>query len=312
MSNMKKRITFFLLSFAIILTFTGCRLARDSVAQEEARMIGVFITSEHLNLFDHSLEGQVIHMRQRRSDLMTSFQPGRLYAEWDETIGDFIFRDVEGIPFFTAMSPSHSHDEIILSHVGTGISSGGNHVSFGDNSVSIAMEGTVYIVPGTEAMSIIHMNPVFQTSDRRVFLTTGNAFSGHGLDTEGRIFSTNLTESKIETINGIENTNSISITVNVASMFPPEQIIFLEMDEFSQIIMRTEFPPAETPKTFYPEAQTSYIIVETHRNRSCVLERTKRELVAQGRHGQRISTFTAREDGILEENWTEIVWSNQG
>ena len=311
MNRIRGLLVFFICTMVLLLALTGCQLAKESAPDEGARMVGVFITTEFLDLFDHSLVGQPIPMHRGRPDFTALFQAGRLYAEWDEAVGEFRFRDVEGFPFFTANSPPHTPNEIIISHVGEGITSGANRLGFSDNSVSIEMEGTIYIVPGAGAMSLVAMNPVYQTADGRVFVTTGGAsMSGHGLDTEGRVFGTTITHTTTETINGVENTHSISVEVNIATMFRPEKILLLQMDEYSQIVLRTEFAPDEMPRSIYMEADTAYVIVETHRDRPDAFETVVRELVARSRHGQRFSTFMAREDGVLVKSWTEIVWAD--
>jgi len=300
-----------LLLAATALLLSGCQLAQEIAAPEEARMIGVFITSHHLDLLDRSLEGQPIPMRRGQPDFSALFQPGRLYAQWNEEIGDFRFPDIEGIPLFAAMSPPHVPNETTISHVGPGISGGHTHMFYGDDYTRVEMEGTVYIVPGAQAMAVVHMNPVFQTTDGYVFLTTGNAFSGHGLATEGRVFSTSMAETVTINENGAERTSSISVTLNVSGMFAPTEIVLLQMDEYSQIVARAAFLPGEMPRTFYTEAETAYIIVETHRDTADAHDRVTRELIAQERHGQRISTFFARGDGVLEKIWTEIIWDTE-
>ena len=306
MMNKKGRTTVFVLLASLMMALAGCQLAQEGIAGEEARRVGVFITAEHLDLIDRS-EGVVIPVRRGRPDFSVLSQSGRLYARWDDTVGEFLFPDVDGIPFFTALTPN----DVNIFQTGVGISSRGNHVFITDNSTHAEMEGTIYIVPGAQAMSVIHTNPVYQTACGRVFLTTGNGFSGHGLDTEGRVLSTTTSSSTTTTENRVENTNSISITVNLYSMFAPTKIVLLQMNEYSHVVIRTEFAPEEMPEALYMEEDTAYVIIETHRDRPHAQEQVVRELVAQSRHErQRILTFMAREDGVLVENWTEIVWDD--
>jgi len=308
--KMNRYVSGFIVLVVALFALSACQLAKERIAQEEAWIIGVFITSEHLDLIDRTLEGQAIPMRRGRPDFSALFQPGRLYATWDYEVGNFRFPDVEGIQFFVAASPPHVPNETTISHTDPGISGGHTHMRFGDNYRHVEMEGTVLIVPGTSAMAIVHMNPVFQTTDGSVFLTNGSAFSGHGLETEGLIFSTFIEETKTITENGVESTYSTSITINVTSMFAPTKIVLLQMDENSHIVMRTEFAPDEMPQTFYLEADTAYVIIETHRDRPNANERVARELITQNLHNnsQWISTFVAGEDGILVINGTEIIW----
>jgi len=315
MSDKGRRVIIFILLAVILFAFPGCQLAREGAAGEEARMVGVFITTEHLDLFDHSLIDQPIPMRWGRPDFSALFQPGRLYAQWVESIGDFRFPGVEGIPFFAAYSPPHLPDTTMINHAGSGISSGHTHVFVGDNYHRVEKEGTIYVVPGAQASTFVVVNQVFQKADGSVFLMSGSssAFSFHGNKTEGPVFSQNVSETRTETINRVETTNCISVTVNITTMFEPKSIVLLQMDEYSQVVLRTEFAPGEMPQTFYPESQTAYIIVETHRDRPYSHEQVVREIVARDWHSNnRFSTFVAMDDGVLLKNWTEIAWDSQG
>jgi len=302
-----KRSIIILLLGVILPVLSACQLAQEDLAREEAWMIGVFITPEHLDLFD---QAPVTYTRFGRPDFSALFQPGRLYAQWDEAAQEFIFPDVDGIPFFTANSPVHNASVIPSSR---GISGGHTNVFVGDDYHRVETEGTIYIVPGTEAMSVIHINQVFQTSEGDIFLTPGSGFSGHGLKTEGRIFSTSWTETRTVTENRAEITHSTSVTLNVNGMFAPVKIVLLQMDEYNNIVARTQFAPDEMPDVYYLNAATTYIIVETHRNSPEAHDRVVRELVPRvyAWEGQLISTFMAREDGILEKNWTEIIWQGE-
>ena len=51
---MKNKILFMILTLLIVLTFSGCQLAHEDLAQAKVKdkLIGVFVTYEHLNLFN--------------------------------------------------------------------------------------------------------------------------------------------------------------------------------------------------------------------------------------------------------------------
>jgi len=304
-----KSLKIFVILIILLLVLSACQLAREGIGQEEAWMVGVFITTEHLDLWDRSFEGQTIPMRRRQPDFSALFQPGRLYAQWDEEIRDFRFPDMEGIALFAAMSPPHVPNETVISHVGPEISGGHTHAFFGDNYRHVEMEGTIHVVPGARTMTTIFMNPVFQTACGRVFLTSGSGFSNEGITSQGRIFSTNLAETRTVTENRTEYTHSTSVTLSIYGMFAPTKIVLLQMDEYSRVVMRTEFAPAEMPHEFNMEADTAYVIVETHRDDQHAQTHVVRELTERGFHDRQwISTFVARDDGILMGSGMEIIW----
>ena len=296
----------------ILLALTGCQLARDDIGREEARLVGVFITMEYLSMFEDPDPDLYIPFRRGRPDFSVLFQARRIYAEFDEESWQFNFPDVEGIPFFTVNLPPYSDDgpqgHVVATRGGRGIVPSTTRHHFGDNSVSIEMEGTVYAIPGSQAGTGVFINRVFQTTGGDVFLEPGSGFSFHGTMSEGSVFSQTLTETTTITENGVENTNSMSVTVNLATMFAPTGIVILEMDEDSQVVMRTEFAPDKLPETFYPNERTAYLILETHRANPEAHERVLRELVAKEAHGQWLSIFVARDDGILEKNDIRVIW----
>jgi len=309
---MKKIIALCLLT-TILLALSACQLAKESTVPDEYWMVGVFITTTHLDL-PNPHEGQPIPIRRGRPDFSALFQQGRLYAQWDDEIGNFRFPDdvagiAEGMSLFTAINPPHVPNTTTISHLGGALSGGHTHIFHGDNYVRVELEGTVYMVPGAAANAVIFMNPVYQTTAGEVFLTSGNAFSSHGLLTEGRIFSTNGAETRTITENGAENTNSVSVTVNIYSMFAPTRIVLLQMDKYHQVVSSTQFAPEEMPESYNLEATTAYIIIETHRDAPDTSPAITRELIVQDPTQSRgISTFTAREDGVLEGRWTKIIW----
>ena len=306
------KVLLFGLFAMLILALTGCQLAQEGAGQQEdARLIGVFLTTEHLDLIDHaSIEGIQIPMRRGQPDFSAFFMPGRLYAEWDNDIGEFRF-PIDGIPFFSAVAPAEytPWGHVTTSHASPAITGGGSHHFFGDNYARMEMTGTIRAVPGAQAAAFVSMNTVFQTADGRVFLTSGSGYSFHGNTTEGRIWSVTLSESITTTQNRVENTYSATITINLETMFPPERFVLLQMDKDSQIVRRTEFTPDQTHQPFHLEAATEYLILETHRAipaESAHNDTIIRELLTSDT--SHITIPTARHDGIIEKHWMQIIW----
>jgi len=298
----------------LLLILAGCQLAQEIPAQEDARLAGVFITTDFIDWPQDLQVGQVIPVRRwGRIDFSDLFPTRRIYAEFDEETREFVFPDVEGIPFFTVNTPCDRGgilDVVVAMHGGEGISTAGNHVFFGDNATRVEMEGTIYAIPGSQARSSVYFNKVFQTAGGTVFMEPGGGgFSFHGSETEGSVFAQTLTETHTTTVNGVETTNEVSITINLSAMFSPENIALLEMDNDSRMVRRTSFAPDEMPETFYLDVQTAYVILETHRPRPDDPERVVRELVERGwNNNQWISTFSARDNGILVSSPTELIW----
>jgi len=305
-------VVFFMI-LAILISASGVHLAIDGAGNmDDARLIGVFITTEHLNLPSNT--PTIITGRVRRNNFDDLFRPGRLYAQWCGDAFEFTFPEIEGIPFFSPISPptGQSDDIIHFSQIGQGIRSHGMHITHGDYYTGVEMEGTIYAIPGS--VTIIYMNRVFQTADGQVFLEAGSGFSYHGTVGEGRVFSSTLSETRTTTENGAEAGNSISVTINHVAMFAPEAIAVLQMDANNHVIMHTVLTPDDVAAKlsspgagFYLEAQTEYVIVETHRGAAAETGReVLREIINKGE--DRADAFFAREDGILVAGWLRVVW----
>lgn len=359
----------FVTLLATLIAISGNRLARhDSSSRDNARLIGVFITTEHLDIpSPHT--GPIRVGWRGQVDFSELFRPGRIYAQWCEDTFEFSFPGVDGIPFFVARSPGRNDslhgaaaqagaqslhpasspvqegppiypplpitdDDLFLfsdphpfgprgpvyiTQAGSGIVSGGTHLSFGDNSVGIEISGTIYAVPGAQVQAAAFLNKVFQCPEGYVFLETGHGFSFHGVTSEGDVMRQTISETRTMVENGVETSYSISVDINHSAMFAPVSIVVLQMDTNSQVVMRTELSPEDVRRqsevlptqtdniTIYLESQTEYVVVETHRAISPEVGRpVLRELVSRRETGVR--TFAAREDGILEAQWLRVVW----
>ncbi|MEG2037887.1 MAG: hypothetical protein RRZ93_07845, partial [Ruthenibacterium sp.] len=127
-----KRLTAGLLAALALSVLTGCQLAREDGGEVGGdRLIGLFVTREHLDLFD--LEGYLNHNVSGFSggELQlggnSAAYEGRLYATLRErTLTDgesgrelveeiFVFDGVEGISYFAARMPAREGRESYIS-----------------------------------------------------------------------------------------------------------------------------------------------------------------------------------------------------
>ena len=316
-TNNKRRL-FTILSLAalivaisLLLATAGLNLAGEGTPQENARLIGVFITTDWLDIPSPN-QGQPIRVGPwGRPDLSELLRPGRIYAQWCEEAFDFTFPGVEGIPFFAAtLPPTYDRSEIVSAFGGSGIRNHGSHFSFGDNFFSAELEGTIYAIPGS--LTHVYLNQVFQTSDGAVFIEgSGGGFSYHGTVTEGAVFSSTLAETRTINEFGTEHSYSISVTVNNYAKFPATHAVVLQMDANSQIITRTEVARTEMADGISILPNTAYVIMEIHRDVPPGHgEAIQRELITQDTHGHPV--FFAGPGGILEAELLEFGWYYPG
>lgn len=325
MMRYKVRIAAFFLAAIMLSTLTGCQLAREDAGTSniEDRLIGVFLTTEYLDLFD--FEGYL-------NDNIESFSggeikidgpaekyQGRLYAELrpktltNQETGkevmteEYIFPGVAGIPYFSASVPATTEREsYVTSGSDEAISDGHMNLNYNDQGNSITMDGTVYVSPSLG--NTYYFNPVYQSTDGHVYAIAGSGLSTAGVQGEGAVYSQTLDSTYTTTENGKSITDSISIKVSISFMNPPEKIVVLQMGADSSVVFRTEYMPGEMPKTIVPEKNTEYIVVETHKTGSNGDAFITRKLYAK--EAVSLEAFFYREDGVCVKQWVQINWVN--
>ncbi len=324
MMKYKMRMAAAFLAVLMLIPLSGCQLAREDagLSNREDRLIGVFLTTEYLDLWDFegylndnikSFSGGEIKM----DGPMEQYQ-GRLYAELrpktltnpetgEKTVTEeYIFPGIEGIPYFAARVPDTAERQgYITSGSDEAISDGHMYLNYGDKEDSTVLNGTVYVSPGSG--STYYFNPVYQSEDDRVYALSGSGLSTGGIQSEGEVFSRTLDASYTSTENGKTKSESISVKVSINVMFPPEEITILQMDADSAVVSRREYAPEEIPESITPEANTEYIIVEirkTHPSDSTFITRK-----LYGRDVESLETFYRRANGICVKKWVPIKWS---
>lgn len=318
---MKNRLFSAALALLLILPITGCQLAREDSGEnpDASRLIGVMITTEHLDLFDFegylndnlgSLSGGEINI-----DGSTSKYQGRLYAELreqaltseetGETTLNYEYVFENAISFFAARYVTDSE-----SYIGTGsdeaISDGQSSYFYGDNEEKISLEATIYVLPEYFGKAF-YINPVYQSADGSVYAMTGNGFQISGGSGEGHEYSSTLEETATVTENGESKTVSASIKISVATMFEPEKVVVLQMDKDSSVVSRSEYSPEDMPEQLITERGTEYIVLETHKDDPDGGSVIAREMYS--RSDETLFSFYSRDDGICIKGWTQLVWS---
>lgn len=323
---MAKKILAVCLAAAVLLTLTGCRLAREDAEENNYadRLIGVFVTREHLDLFDMEryMKDNIDKMSDGGEimiDVDSSRYQGRLYATiatqtfTDEYTGktvdakEFVFESVKGIPYFSANVPDgEKEDYFTVSGSDEAISNGKTGIHYSDDEERITLEGTIYMYPNRSG-STFYINPVYQGADGRVYAVSGNGISMSGDQGENHSYSRTLEETKTITESGKSKKMSTSIKITLTVMFPPERIVVLQMDKDSAVLSRSEYVPGELPDALVPENNTEYIIVETYKRSPESEVVVSRSLYDKS--NKNMETFYCRDDDICVKQWTQIVWT---
>jgi len=318
---MKRSLIAAICCAVVLSVLSGCQLAKEQTDGNayEDRLIGVFITTEFLSLFD--IESYFNNSGFRDGEIlmdgrMQAYQ-NRLYATLvtktliNEKTGeeiqteDFVFEGIDGIPFFTPTIPKTSeHEGYGTTLLGDAISNRHISIYVGDNINSTTMEGTIFVSP-LKNNPAFYFNPVYQSADYSVYLVSGQGLSMSGDVASGATMNQTLEATTTIMENGITKTDSMSISISISTMFAPEKIIILQMDAENSLISRAEHKTDAMPKTFTPEISTAYIIVETHKQ-----DNTGNAIISRNIYdndSDSFETFIVREDGICIMYFTQII-----
>ena len=309
-----------------IFALTGCQLAREDGEESQDRLIGVFLTTSHLDLGGANMRLQEIVSGAKKTNspidswIPTNRPQGRLYATLVDrtltneetgattTAKEYIFQDIEGISFFTATVPATEDHE---SYTGTGSDAAISDVHTGlhykDNEETIEMEGIVHL--STRHSGVVwYINPVYQGTDGSVYVTAGNGLMhSSDSDAEGVQWSTTLKETVTITENGKAKSASTSVKLSLSTMHPPEQIAVIQMGEGYNWLESAEYAPTEVPSTLVPRKDTQFIVVETRWHDPDGRLSVSRSLY--GKDDNSMPTFYCRDDGVCVKQHTELKWS---
>lgn len=303
---MRKRILIYILIIAMLLS--GCQLAKEEAAEQQSpdRLIGVFVTKEHLDLFDFEA-----YFNDHANELISGGETvientdgynQRIYANMEN--GGCAFEGLDGILF-----ASYAFDD--------GISKGyrnapGNqvngHVSWDEteNQVTLTMNGTIYISDKIGYVQYFY-NPVRQDSEGRVYLTAGTGLSSNVTEGAGMKNWHDLSDEYTITVNGESQSYRADITIGVEAIVLPEQYTFYYMDANHLELGRDVFAPEEVPQELRPLADTSYILVEESSHRQDNTERSFRSIYSRGQD-EVLDIYIPGENGVCIKSNTKIVW----
>lgn len=267
---MHKRI--FVLIMVLALALSGCQLAKPEAdtQKEKDMLVGVFITEEHLDLFD--MESYLQDNLGALSGGTLSIADAAQYSNrvWGEKTEEhdghssYHFGDLEGslLASFRITPDGIKENAYWGSEAGEGICD----VSFGHHSMDdgsrLELSGTVYF-SDTHPDPGLYFNPVYQTPEGEVYLLSGQGtfFGDAGM---GGSATHSLKEETTRTENGEETSHSTEISITMECVYPARNLVILQMDADNQILHRQEIDPAKAMEELKPESGCAYILVEEH------------------------------------------------
>lgn len=303
---MKKQILICILIISMLLS--GCQLAKEDEREQKShnRLIGVFVTKEHLDLFDFEA-----YFNDHANELIpggetvienTDGYNQRIYANMEN--GGCEFEGLDGILF-----ASYAFDD--------GISKGyrnapGNKVSGQvtwdetESGITLTMDGSIYISDKIGYVQYFY-NPVRQDSEGRVYLTAGTGLSSNVTEGGGMKNWHDLSDEYTITVNGETQSYRADISIGVEVIVLPEQYTFYYMDENHLELGRDVFAPEEVPQEIRPVDGAAYILVEESSHRKDNTERSFRTIYSRGQDDV-LDIYMPAEDYVCIKSNTQILW----
>ena len=321
---MRRNIIIIICILALIFAagLCGFTLAQPDASEnaQNDRMIGVLITTEYLDLFDvegylsdniGKMSGGDITISDDNSKyqdrLYATLKDKRLTSEYSGevvTTKEYVFEGVRGFPYFyyTITDGTETYNTASGNEA---VSDGHTDISVTDEGESVTLDGTIYVA-STGGNVTYYMNPVYQSSDGRVYAMSGSGMSFDG-DSEGMTCSHTIDSSTTVTENGEKKTHSISVKTTISVMNPPRRVSVLQFDSDDAILSREEYLPGSLPETITPKQGCSYIILETIKTSPNQGETVSRTLYQM--EDETLENFYLRDDGVCVKQSTALKWT---
>lgn len=261
---MRKTILAAMAALMILTMLGGCQLAVSSEEMNPGadRLCGVFVTLDYIDI---SFEDQEIELPPNWNGDSGNivFPEGRIYAtRIEEENGhiDYTFDGIEGFRLFSVKTDSLDGLGSYSSSFGDDALQDGNF-SLSDEEVNIS--GTIYYDVHSPLFSIF-ANPVYQTPDGQVYMTSGSGISFGGEQSEGSGGSTSLSATTTETIDGEETSHTTKVEIKIKALNTNKKVVLKQMDGDDEIIAQTEFTQDDIPESIKIEKDTAYMIMEEH------------------------------------------------
>ncbi len=285
----KRKFTALLL--LLMLALSGCQLAREEHARQQPAqdsLAGFFITSAPLDI---------------------PYTTPRLYAQAVEpdtgALPDFVFEGAAGFRYFSAVvSQAGETYRVVISD--PGIIGSGMHIQESDTGSGVDFSGTLYLWPREQMDTIYYVNPVYQQPDGQIYCVRGSGVHISAASVPGAAMTTTLTESHQTTVNGEATTCSVSAALSIDTMYRPEKIAVLQMDDQGRLLARNEYAPEQLPDCLSPDPAAAFLVCETYAHALDGSPYVTRALLQPG--DTALSAFYARSDGVCIPASVPLNW----
>lgn len=316
----------FLIIFSALMLMLGlcaCSLARpgaggDAEGNAEGnadgnvqadRLIGYFITTEYIELFD--MESYV---NDHAQDIINGggikdgdeYQ-GKMYAgktEDENGIAKYAFSELDGIEFFV-VSIGEGTDGYTRVITGQAIINGNTKMtSTDDNGEKFELTAEVYVPVGER--KTFYFNPVYQSSDGEVYLMSGDGILAD-MQSAGMLMKHSLSQELSAGGEG-HGAYSCNVEVSIVATYIPEQVTIIEMAANGEVTKTQSFDASLFPDEYEAADGTEYIIMETCSTDEAGNAVFERGIIMPETEQSSISFFTPGEKGFICCKYCEVIW----
>ena len=323
---MKRNLTALGLLICLLLSFGGCQLAQPAATTDSGadRMVGAFITKEHLNLFDmesyindHAQEafsGKHLVAGPEDSDKYGLRVYGTMgHVEETDIYGNSytaIVFDFGGLEGLSLMAPTITEDgDLYTAAIGSqGITStnwGIHSYGLDSRNTALTLSGTIYVDPAlmdNPAQSIgMFVNPVYQSPDGQVYLTEGQGIST-GSTIEGDkdyLYGGNISQTLEQTwevnLGNEVKTAHTSIQITLTTQPCSEQAHVYHMDDRHRIVKEESLTMTDDLYNVTMAPDAAYVIAE-------VVDRNGNMLRSLCNPDGNFELFVPMDDGLLSRH----------
>ncbi len=323
MKNKQRFLMITLLSCLMIL-LVGCSLAKEDAGSDtKDTLIGAFITDEYLDLFDLDayLDGNASKLLQNPGTVIndTDGCTNPLYAKTDRKSSKdpsdwkISFDGIKGLNLLNLIWTDENDTICRALQSSDGICDAQIDWTESDNSTETVLSATIYTVPqGSDKSPAYYVNPVYQTSDGKIYVVPGSGISNSSISDESDNMSICLNDQTDSMEKWITKTEKCSVTVRFSSMFKPVKITLIQMDEKNQVLKQEEYIPGNLPDQLTAEKDTSYFVIETEKKAPDGRKEITRDIYECKDSDDEVSleTFYAMDNKIVSKQYTEIKWDN--
>lgn len=303
------------------VSLCGCSLAVADGGENAGndRLIGAFITTGYLELQEtEDFQNMDDWAQVEDGEVLvgTVSDQQRLYGTIDRSSGEdpsdwkVTFGNVAGLSFFSPVWVNEQGEEQYCSQYDEAICDSRMDIHLSDEENEHSMSGTIYTsVDQREETEEYYVNPVYQTADGRIYVTTGTGISMSGVSSEGPCMTKTMSEETKVTDNGKTTIERTTVEVNIKNMYRPVKITLYQMDENHETIAEETFIPEEFPDYIVPEPGTEYLLVETEKEKPSGETVIMRETCDRGAEEESdLETFYGLSQGGISKRCTQVDW----